>query len=466
MRVPVLATAIVLFILAAPAGAIEPSVSAPAGPSAVQAPTTPAPAPIPASSLAPPASLSEDGALNALVRQQLPVTTTPPAAGDAASEDRAAAAQFYDANRESLLWVGKNGLNTKAAAIIDEIKKAADWGLEPKEFELPSLGPAGEARDEPAKTEVKLTLAVLKYARHARGGRISEPAKQLSSYLDRTPQLRDPKTVLAEIAKADDASTYLRGLHPKHAQFEKLRQRYLELQKAAGVASDVVRIPAGPLLKPGLKHPHVALLRQRLKVPTAAGTDDTLFDPALVDAVKVFQKEKGQNPDGFVGNATRAAFNDIEEPSTAKILANMEMLRWLPDDLGDLYVTVNVPEFMIRVVKGGEVIHEERVITGLPDKQTPIFSDEMELVTFHPRWNVPESIKVRELYPSLARGGTSFRRQGLKLSYNGRMVDPESVDWSSADIRRYDVYQPPGGSNVLGVLKFSFPNKQIGRAHV
>ncbi len=135
------------------------------------------------------------------------------------------------------------------------------------------------------------------------------------------------------------------------------------------------------------------------------------------------------------------------------------MYRWLPDELGDLYVTVNVPEFMIRVVKGGEVIHEERVITGLVDKQTPIFDDEMELVTFHPRWNVPESIKVRELYPSLARGANPIARQGLKISYNGRLVDPESVDWSSADIRRYDVHQPPGGSNVLGVVKFSFPNK-------
>ncbi len=192
------------------------------------------PAPIPASSIAPPDTLSEDGALNALVRQQLPVTATPPAAGDTASEDRAAAAQFYDANRESLLWVGKNGLSAKAAAAIDEIKKAADWGLEPKEFELPSLGRprqgAGEARGEPAKTEVKLTLAVLKYARHARGGRISEPAKQLSSYLDRAPQLAIRRQSSPKLPRPMTRARYVRGLHPKHAA---VRETETALSRAA-----------------------------------------------------------------------------------------------------------------------------------------------------------------------------------------------------------------------------------------
>ena len=78
---------------------------------------------------------------------------------------------------------------------------------------------------------------------------------------------------------------------------------------------------------------------------------------------------------------------------------------------------------------------------------------------FHPRWNVPESIKVLELYPNLARGGGSFQRQGLKLMRNGRQINPGSVDWGSADIRNFDVYQPSGPGNVLGEIKFIFPNK-------
>ena len=107
----------------------------------------------------------------------------------------------------------------------------------------------------------------------------------------------------------------------------------------------------------------------------------------------------------------------------------MEQWRWMPEDPGDLYVWVNIPEFTLRVVKNGEVIHTERVVTGLTDKQTPVFSENLKMIVFRPRWNVPNSIKVRELYPNLARGGTSFQRQGLRLSKNGRPIDPEDVDW-------------------------------------
>ncbi len=223
-----------------------------------------------------------------------------------------------------------------------------------------------------------------------------DPAKQLTSYLDRLPQVRDPKTVLEELAGSSEPDAVLRGLHPKHPQFEKLRQKYLELEKGAVAAAEIVRVPAGPALTPGQKHASVALLRQRLLPDATAPADETLYDEALAAAVKVFQQKAGLRPDGIVGAGTRAALNDVEVPTSSTFRANMEQWRWMPDDLGALYIWVNIPEFTLRVVKDGKVIHEERVITGLPDKQTPVFSDEMELVTVHPRWNVPNSIKVRD----------------------------------------------------------------------
>ena len=82
-----------------------------------------------------------------------------------------------------------------------------------------------------------------------------------------------------------------------------------------------------------------------------------------------------------------------------RILLNMERGRWLPDDLGSLYVMVNVPEFTLRVVEDGKVIHTARVVVGKPDKQTPIFSQDMQEIVFNPYWNVPNSIKTEELLP-------------------------------------------------------------------
>ncbi|WP_139247967.1 L,D-transpeptidase family protein [Hyphomicrobium sp. CS1GBMeth3] len=376
---------------------------------------------------------------------------------------------FYESRADAPLWIADGALSDRATLAIGEIKKAKEWGLDPDAFELPHVS-APLTEEQAAGAELTLSRAALAYARHARGGRIEDPVKQLSSYLDRKPQLLDPKLVLDQLASATPSDATLRGFHPKHPQFEKLRQHYLALLKSADETAEIVRLPKGPVLTPGQRHPHVALLRQRLDVPVPAATgdapaDETFYDEALLDAVKTFQADKGLSPDGLVGGSTRAALNDIDMPSPERVAANMEMWRWIPEDLGATHVWVNLPEFTFQFVRDGKVVHEERMIAGLVDKQTPTFSADMDMVTAHPRWNVPDSIKVRELYPSLARGGTYFQKQGLRMTRNGRPIDPYYVDWGSADIRQFDVHQPPGPANVLGLFKFTFHNKHIVYMH-
>ena len=36
---------------------------------------------------------------------------------------------------------------------------------------------------------------------------------------------------------------------------------------------------------------------------------------------------------------------------------------------------------------------------------------------------------------------------------------PNSINWSNVDIHSFDFQQPPGPTNVLGIVKFRFPNK-------
>ncbi len=52
------------------------------------------------------------------------------------------------------------------------------------------------------KANVEISLALLKYARYARGGRIIDPAILLDSNLDRKPQLIDPEIVIKGAAEA------------------------------------------------------------------------------------------------------------------------------------------------------------------------------------------------------------------------------------------------------------------------
>jgi murein L,D-transpeptidase YcbB/YkuD len=498
-----LAAAGFAFLLALPASAQSPAEpSAPGAPAAAQpaqaaeaaqparAPEAPQPAPAPAAAqaasapgAAQPAPAPEaaqpapevaqpappvDPVL-AEVRQQL---TRPPRGSDRG--DVAALVAFYGEPDRSLIWVSKDGFAPRAKHAMSEIAKAEDWGLSAAAFPLPEL-PSELTPATIAETEIKVGLTVLKYARHARGGRL-EPG-QVSRYFDQKPPLRDPKAVLDAVAATDAAGDYLRSLHPKHPQFEKLRQALLKARGASKPDPEperTVRLPDGPALKAGMDHPQVALLRRRLKVPVPA-EGETFYDAALLDAVTDFQRENKMMPDGIVGARTRAVLNGEPKPALAgsevqRLLVNMERWRWMPEDLGQFHVWDNIPEFTSRVLRNNQVIHSAKIIVGKVETQTVIFSANMKYVIFHPEWGVPDSIKVKEILPYLRPtgggffgfGGTDTRvleRHNLRVSYNGRPVDASSVNWDTVDIRRFTFIQPAGPSNVLGVVKFRFPNK-------
>ena len=392
--------------------------------------------------------------------------------GPAANADKerlAALTSFYAGRESRPIWIARDKLTLKAKSTMDEIRRADDWGLKASAFRLRQTNlTSSPSRQDLAAAEIALSLEVLKYANHARGGRIIEPTKQLTTYIDRKPQLLPPSVVLNEIANAEDAAAYLRELNPQHPQFLALRQALL---KQRGVSEEngvrKLHLPAyGPQLSLGKRHPDVAILRHLLDAPVAPGrdgaeSDPELFDANLNEAVRAFQRENGLYVDGIVGRKTRSLFGGAEEASVSEqmLLANMEQWRWMPRDLGDFYVTANIPEYRVRVMKDGREVHDERMIVGKINKQTPVFSDVMETVVFHPFWGVPNSIKVNEILPGLARGGQVLRRHNLRLQYRGRPVHPDSIDWSRADIRNFHVYQPPGGGNVLGKVKFMFPNK-------
>ena len=402
-----------------------------------------------------------------------------PADTNARKIQKDALLDYYAEPDQKLLWVTDKGLTERAKLVMAEIAKADDYGLRASDYELPDADAFNPselgAKNWLAEAEAKLSAAVLDYAKDARGGRL-EPLR-LSKNLDPTLALPDPSEVLAVIAIRSDPGAYLRSFQPDQPQFEALRQKLIELR--GGKTEEikpavVVTIPDGPALKFGMQHEHVALLRARLDIPE--GENPAKFDEAVLDAVRQFQASNGTAADGVVGAGTRRVLNGGQRQQKAvgsetrirQVLVNMERWRWLPHDLGPFYVTVNIPEFTMRVVEDDAPIHTARVVVGKRNTQTPVIQDEMETIVFNPYWNVPNSIKNEEIAPYFGQGGGGFfgggwdtsvlKRHGLRLKYGSRIIDPDTVDWSRHDLRSFDLVQPPGAGNVLGKVKFLFPN--------
>ena len=137
---------------------------------------------------------------------------------------------------------------------------------------------------------------------------------------------------------------------------------------------------------------------------------------------------------------------------------NMERWRWLPRDLGDRYILVNIPEMRLDVFEGGKVPLSMRVVVGKADTPTPIFHDRMTYLVFSPYWNVPPSIAEGETLPALLNDPDFLSRNNMEVvDASGVVIDPASMDLS--DPKSFRFRQRPGTSNSLGLVKFMFPNQ-------
>ena len=389
----------------------------------------------------------------ALVRERL---ATPIKGGAGDREDYAALGAFYAEGDGQPVWTTRTGLIQRAIDAIAELSKADDWGLRAADYAVPAIDSVASF-EMLADAEIKIGLAVLKYGRHARGGRL-DPGS-VSKLFDQDPPVYDPKTLIAAVAVADPIDAYLRRLHPQHPQFERLRQAMLAARGPKAQANPAhVRIPSGPQLKAGEDHADVALLRQRLSIAAPADGKGNVYDDALADAVKAFQQQAGLKPTGILNTPTRNALNSALRPSGAesvsKLIANMERWRWMPENLGPFYVWDSVPEQMTKIYKQDKLVLAERIVVGKPETPTPMFSANMLFVIFHPSWGVPPGMKANELLPQLSKAGGGFfgfggassvlEAHGLRVTRGGQPVNPNSVNWSAATIHQYDFVQPPG----------------------
>ena len=144
-----------------------------------------------------------------------------------------------------------------------------------------------------------------------------------------------------------------------------------------------------------------------------------------------------------------------------QIRMNMERWRWMPRDLGDRYILVNVAAYQMQVMEGDRAALAMRVIVGDPKHTTPLFSDEMTTVVLSPNWNVPQSIIQKEMLPKLVNDPGYLERQAIQVvGTSGETIDTYAVDWEDESaVARLHFRQDPGPKNSLGLVKFLFPNQ-------
>lgn len=374
----------------------------------------------------------------------------------------------YKAQSFRPIWLAGSKLSDRGVAVLKLLADADSEGLEAQSY-LPSGLTAFDAAlpendtAAMARLDIDLSAAALKYARDASGGQFDP--RRLSLYNDVDAPWINPSQAIKVLAWSPFAADYLRSLQPAHPAYAAMKAALAELRKESG-AAPAAAIEDGAIVKKGGIDARIPAVRQRLADLGYAEALDAADDPEVLDAdlgvqLRLFQKASGIKVTGSLGPQTVAALNaDTHNRDTAKLLDNMERLRWLPKSLGQRYVFVNQAAFEARVMDGQAQVWKTRVIVGKPLTQTAVFHDEMEMVVFNPSWGVPPSIIANEYLPKLRRDPGYLDRIGFKVvNDKGKVVSSRSVSWSSYGSKvPFGIQQPPGVKNALGEIKFLFPN--------
>jgi murein L,D-transpeptidase YcbB/YkuD len=368
--------------------------------------------------------------------------------------------RFYAPRGYTRAWSRQQ--EAAALALLDQ---ADSEGLDPADYGVDELrGRLDDAHADPARLDVAFTTAMLHYLADLRLGRVP------SDYHTSGPDVRirqfDPVDILRDALGQGSLDAAVARAEPRVPLYDRVKELLARYRELAKQPQPHLPLPAGKV-RPGETYKGAQQLYAQLVLlgdlsdegaPAAAGYDDT-----LAEGVKRFQARNGLLDSGDLDGATVAALNVPLAERVHELELTLERLRWLPDYPGGPVVAVNVPTYRLWAFdrsQPAEAPLEMRVIVGRAVKTpTPLFIGQMRFLEFHPYWNVPRSITLKEIIPKLERSPGYLAHEQMELVGQGGVttrVDDATIEALRAGSLR--VRQRPGPKNSLGAVKFSMPN--------
>jgi murein L,D-transpeptidase YcbB/YkuD len=377
-----------------------------------------------------------------------------------------------------LVWTKDGQPTSQARNLIRLLENADKKGLQPEDYDGPLwdarvarlVPPAPQASpSELARFDLVLTVSIMRYISALHNGRVNPRRLQLGLDIEHK-RYKLAEFLRSRLAEARDVNSVVDQVEPSYAGYrrtESALQQYLILaQEGEGDPLPAFK----KTVKPGDPYSGLPQLAERLRrlgdLPqeVSAATQVTVYEDALVEAVKHFQRRHGLPAKGAIDQAT---FNQLTTPFSRRIVQlqlTLERWRCLPPDLPRRLITVNVPEFQLRGYDDHHSTVTMRVVVGkaFPEHQTPVFQDQMEYLIFRPYWNVPIGITRKELIPEIRKTPGYLEKHGFEVvNRKGQVMAADVTDSAVlAKLRsgEFEIRQKPGPGNSLGLIKFVFPN--------
>lgn len=384
---------------------------------------------------------------------------------------------FYLQREMKPLWVSRHGLNTPAEVLVKILGEADYEGLDAATYHrddiLKLLKNVEHKRlaqppdhEKLAELELLLTDAFFSYGFHLSEGMVEPHSNNFDWHIKKPRKnlLRVFQLVLDNQA-LDKLVEILQPQHPGYLRLKSALLKYKNLENSGPWQT----VPAGLKIRRGDSGKRVAALRSRLTLlgdlKDSKNADEAYFDKYLEEGVRKFQARHGLKVDGVVGSKTLSELNVPVEDRIRQIRLNMERWRWLPQYLGDRYITVNTANFELDLIENGQTVKSSLAIVGKKDRPTPSLSQKITYMELNPYWNIPHKIALDDILPSIKKDPNYLASKHIRIFENwqtdAKEIDPESIDWKRVTRRNFafKLRQDPKASNALGRVKFMFPNE-------
>jgi len=376
---------------------------------------------------------------------------------------------FYENRVYAPAWFNNDAFSNNGYVLLNYIRQVDQHGLQPNDYHLyliekylgKMLSDTLMDNEDMMKLDVLLSDAFMLLGSHLYYGKVNPEKEGANWKMQRKePDLRFDLKLEKALAE-NDVANELNMLAPQYRSYWMMKNELsfflvLDDQSWPAIKSDLA-------LKPGESNPLLPIIRQRLIKLRYQLSDSTstTFDVEFEKQLKMFQKDWGLNTDGVIGKTTLEVLNNMPCNLINQLKVNMERFRWLPVQVTEKHIIVNIANFELDLIEGTDTLISMRAIVGKECRKTPVFNDQMTYIVFNPSWTVPPTILREDVVPQLLRGPEYLEKNNMKLLRNdGSELAYNDIDWSKISIDNfpYLVRQNPGSGNALGRVKFMFPN--------
>ncbi len=381
---------------------------------------------------------------------------------------------YYSANNFKPIFIKSFVSKTFVDSLFNILASANEHGLNPENYNYTELKTEFNNAINPAiqnnqkyihlaNAEMLAANALLKFSEHMRHGVVNPRILFTKSYY--LPVTDSLNRRLFEPFSQNNVIQYLIDIQPKSIKYKSLQSALNKFEKLKNTDWTTIPIPSTKI-EAGNIYGSANLVIEKLFTLGFLDTSKVkiqnlgIYDSALVEPIKNFQKANGLTEDGVIGKTTIERLNITPKDYIEKIKLTLERFRWLDYSDTARYILVNIPDFKVYAIENGIDKFNINVCAGRKGYwETPNLYSDLSYMVLNPTWSVPKSIIKEEIVSGLRKDSLYLKKRNFIVYKSGVKVSLDGLTASQLNTsQNYTMIQNPGAGNALGKIKFMFKN--------